>query len=186
MKHQVPKGICRHCLPDCETTKYESSISYAKLQKCESMTTGSEQVLCNLVKEPLNPTPWVAMAQTEFDSEKESIPWYLDTSSSILNKTRFSNKRLRFKENNANYAELFPTEIKRNPTYDAFEDDIGIINVYFAGDKISKFVTANRMSINDFMSRIGGSLGLGMGISFISIIELIYWFTIRLSANILK
>ena len=75
---------------------------------------------------------------------------------------------------------MFPSQLSEEPTYDAFEKDIGILNIFFSEKKILKYVTKNRMSGLDFLSQIGGSLGLAMGISVISIIEIFYWFAFRI------
>ena len=75
---------------------------------------------------------------------------------------------------------LFGSDIKANPTYDAFEMDIGILNVYFGKEMIMKYTKKNRMTTSDFMSQIGGSVGLAMGVSIISVVELIYWLTFKL------
>ena len=83
--------------------------------------------------------------------------------------------------NEANW--MFPSQMKGDQTYDAFKKDIGIVNIFFGEERILKYVTLNRMSTLDFLSQIGGSLGLFMGISIISVIELIYWFTFRLFLN---
>ncbi len=74
---------------------------------------------------------------------------------------------------------IFQSELKGEQTYDAFKKDIGIVNVFFGKEKILKYVTSNKMSNLDFLSQIGGSLGLSMGVSIISIIEIIYWFKFR-------
>ena len=140
-------------------------------------------------KGPVNPAPWVNAAQNEFKHANQSIPWYLDTISSrklMLKSAKFSNKRSRVEGRNVEETEMFTTDMKENPTYDAFQKDIGIINVFFGEEIIPKYVTANRMSVFDFLSQIGGSLGLVMGISITSMIELIYWFTFRFLENISK
>ena len=36
----------------------------------------------------------------------------------------------------------------------------------------------------DFISSLGGICGLCLGVSFISVIELVYWFTLRLIRRI--
>lgn len=36
-----------------------------------------------------------------------------------------------------------------------------------------------RLTLTDFISQIGGLLGLCLGFSVVSLIEIIYWFTIR-------
>ena len=39
------------------------------------------------------------------------------------------------------------------------------------------------MTINNYISQVGGLMGLCLGFSFLSAIELIYWFTFRLIKN---
>ena len=35
MKSQIPQDHCDYCLPDCNTTKYGTSMAYSDLQKCD-------------------------------------------------------------------------------------------------------------------------------------------------------
>ena len=81
---------------------------------------------------------------------------------------------------------LFQSELKKHPTYNAFEKDIGIIKVFFGNAHSTKYIKKNRMSEFGFLSQVGGSIGLAMGISMVSIVELIYWFTLRLFMNVRK
>ena len=39
------------------------------------------------------------------------------------------------------------------------------------------------MTMTDYISQMGGLLGLGIGFSFVSAVEIIYWLTIRLFRN---
>ena len=188
----IPKDECDYCLPDCTTTVYDTSISYAKFQKCDHTNIGTN-LLCNLVNVSINPSPWINSAQREYLLNNESVPWYLDTNEkedenvATEKYKRFSNKRWITNNDPAiEAAYVFPTDLKDNPTYDAFERDIGIINVFFSKSQILQYVTSNKMSEFDFLSQLGGSLGLAMGISFVSIVECIYWFTFRLLRNYQK
>ena len=95
----------------------------------------------------------------------------------------FPNYRSEIGDVRKNITMIFSSEFKEEQTYDAFEKDIGIVNIFFSEKKILKYVTSNRMSELDFLSQIGGSLGLSMGMSIISIIEIIYWLTFRFFRN---
>ena len=85
--------------------------------------------------------------------------------------------------------------------YNAYEKDIAVVNIYFgkptvfgrflswtAPSKVSleipfyclEFERSAKMTWFDFISSIGGVCGLCLGISFVSVIEIIYWFSIRL------
>ena len=78
---------------------------------------------------------------------------------------------------------IFLSEFEAEQTYDAFKKDIGIVNIFFGKEKISRYLTSNRMSNSEFLVQIGGSLGFYMGVSIISVIEIFYWFTFRLFRN---
>ena len=90
--------------------------------------------------------------------------------------------------------------------YNAYEKDIAVVNIFFGGSTVfgeeeetsyqmqfliipsifififhsSEFVRSQRMTWLDFISNLGGICGLCLGVSFISVIELVYWFTLRL------
>ena len=144
-------------------------------------------MLCALVDGPFNPPPWMATAQEDFKDANQTIPWYLNTDSLFtsknVNSTRFTNQRSNMEDERKKSNLIFQSELKGDQTYDAFKKDIGIVNVFFGKEKILKYVTSNKMSNLDFLSQIGGSLGLSMGVSIISIIEIIYWFTFRFFRN---
>ena len=74
----------------------------------------------------------------------------------------------------------------KHPTYSAYERDIGTVNVFFGNAHSTKYIKKNRMSGFGFLSQVGGSVGLAMGISMISVVELFYWFTIRLFKDVKK
>ena len=148
-------------------------------------------MLCNLLEGAVNPSPWISSAQKEYVNMNYTVPWYLSTTStsslgSETNK-KFSDVRSRFQGNDAGELdELFMAEITTNPTYNAYEKDIGIINVYFGQRDGLKYETANRMGYSDFIYQIGGSLGFVMGVSMISIVELFYWIFFRVLGNIVN
>ena len=187
IKNEIPKKQCQYCLPDCNTTKYETSIAYAELRGCDRTNLGGTSMLCSLVDGQFNPTPWMATAQKDFKNANLTIPWYLNTNSSQISKTadfmRFPNQRLRIPEEREKSNLIFFSELEGEQTYDAFKKDIGIVNIFFSDEKILRYMTANTMSDLDFLSQIGGSLGLSMGVSIISVIEIIYWFTILFFRN---
>ena len=49
----------------------------------------------------------------------------------------------------------------------------------------SEFERSRRMTWLDFISSLGGICGLCLGVSFVSVIELVYWFTLRLFGRVL-
>ena len=74
--------------------------------------------------------------------------------------------------------------MKNKPTYNAYEEDITIVNFYFDKSTILQFTRQQSMTVVDYISQLGGLLGLFLGFSFISGVELFYWLTIRLGKNI--
>ena len=183
---QIPPNQCDHCLDDCSSTIYDSVVSYSKLPSCDNTNAGSS--FCGLMDGDINPPPWIMDAQNEFHTANQAIPSYLDTE--LAQKTdgisKFSTLRSRLRGTNVENDEIFATKLKMNPNYNAFEKDIGIINVFFAKEHIPQYVKANRWSIFDFLSQIGGSLGLFMGISVISVAEIFYWFIFRFLGKLLS
>jgi len=49
-----------------------------------------------------------------------------------------------------------------------------------------ELVKAPKMSVLDFMSQVGGILGLCVGISLTSVIEIIYWLSFNLAEKTSK
>ena len=75
---------------------------------------------------------------------------------------------------------LFPTNEEDTPSYNAFDEDIGVLNIYFESPTCFEYIRRARMTIVDFIAQIGGLFGACIGFSFISAFEIIYWFTFRL------
>ena len=48
---------------------------------------------------------------------------------------------------------------------------------------IAEFERSPKMTWFDFISSFGGFCGLCLGISFVSVVEIIYWFSVRLCRN---
>ena len=97
--------------------------------------------------------------------------------------SHFSSKRNYIKKSKIPYI-LFPNKIAENPTYNAYEQDISIVNFFFDKSSIFKFIREENMTFVDYIAQLGGFFGLGIGLSMLSCIELIYWLTIRLCKNI--
>ena len=61
--------------------------------------------------------------------------------------------------------------------------DVSRLRIFFIESKVITTKRSEIYSMNDFLSDCGGILGLFMGVSFVSVIELIYYFTLRLACN---
>ncbi|XP_046452018.1 pickpocket protein 28-like [Daphnia pulex] len=60
-----------------------------------------------------------------------------------------------------------------------FKSNVAILHVYYKEKTGMRYRTDIRFGIEDFISAMGGLLGLGLGMSFISVIELFYFFCVR-------
>ena len=67
----------------------------------------------------------------------------------------------------------------RSGSYNAYEEDIALVNFYFEESTIFQYYRERRMTIVAMISQIGGVLGLFLGFSLVSFVELFYWFILR-------
>ena len=95
-------------------------------------------------------------------------------------------------------------------SYNAYEKDLAVVNIFFGGSTafgkiesqslifwrncstipfdrhywydwyVPEFERSPKMTWLDFISGLGGICGLCLGISFVSLVEIIYWFSVRL------
>ena len=91
--------------------------------------------------------------------------------------------------------------LKGSPRYNAYEKDIVVVNLFFGKPTVfgnfpkmkthknlwknlyfhsSEFERSPKMTWLDFISSFGGICGLCLGISFVSVTEILYWFSLRL------
>lgn len=61
-----------------------------------------------------------------------------------------------------------------------FSIQLAILSVYFADPLVSSFQRTESHTYTDFFANCGGLLGLFLGVSVLSIIEFIYYSTLRL------
>ena len=70
----------------------------------------------------------------------------------------------------------------QNPkTYDAYEKDIALVQVYFRKSTMIQMGRQARMNWIDYFSTVGGLLGLVLGMGIVSVIEL-FWVCLRFVA----
>jgi hypothetical protein len=69
-----------------------------------------------------------------------------------------------------------------NESYDAFEKDIALAQFYFKSASVLEFQTDVSQTWIDFFSAIGGLLGLCIGISIVTFVEL-FWLLFRVFSN---
>ena len=89
-----------------------------------------------------------------------------------------------FADEKASGNQIFQASNSEDPTYDAYEKDIAVVDFIFESNTVFEYRREQRMTFVQYISQIGGLLGLWMGFSFISAIEILYWCTVRLTRNI--
>ena len=74
---------------------------------------------------------------------------------------------------------------KADNTYDAYDKDIALLHFYFKKSTVFQLGTQPTMTWIDFLAQVGGLLGLCIGITFVSFIEL-FWLCLRILFQKLK
>lgn len=77
------------------------------------------------------------------------------------------------------------TNDKMKTSYDAYKEDIGIANFYFQDPVTFQYVRQPRLSWTDFFASIGGLVGLCMGASIVTFIE-VFWLCLRIGAKAIE
>ncbi|XP_020297428.1 pickpocket protein 28-like [Pseudomyrmex gracilis] len=68
--------------------------------------------------------------------------------------------------------------VKKDLKY--FTKNIAVVHLFFVDSQFTKYVKNELFGFIDFLSSTGGLLGLFMGFSFLSVMEIVYFLTIRL------
>jgi hypothetical protein len=66
--------------------------------------------------------------------------------------------------------------------YDAYEKDIAVLEVFFDTSTVMKFQSQKSQSWLDYLSSVGGALGLCIGLSIITVVELV-WLCLRIAGQ---
>ena len=80
--------------------------------------------------------------------------------------------------------QIFPATNVKQSKYNAYEKDVAMATFYFDTPTVFEYTTEERMTALGYISQMGGLLGLCLGISLISIVEVVYWFTIKIMRNL--
>jgi amiloride-sensitive sodium channel len=171
MANEVPENACTHCLPDCSRTVYQPIISAQEFRACDEKNFGMSE-LCSFESIDAWPQIWGNQVLDQINGTNI-------TQNNVTDKIKSS---IRTKQLFLASDYTFTTLPK---TYDAYKDDIAVVNVYFSSPTVMKFSTTINKTWIDFISGIGGNVGLFIGFSFVTILELV-WLVVRLIAAYLK
>ena len=64
------------------------------------------------------------------------------------------------------------SELSRS--YDAYEKDISVLSVFFSSPTVMQFSTKQSKNWLDFISAVGGNVGLFIGFNIVTLVELIW------------
>lgn len=169
----ISEAECSYCLPDCSYTLYSASVTAAPFRRCDYKNLGTSY-LCDFNKF-IKPPIWGQQVLDQYQKEVDQVP---DKISQLVE----TNLR-KFADPAASGTEVF-TAYKNEPqTYNAYDKDIAMVTFFFETTTVFEFSRELRMTFIQYISQIGGLLGLCLGFSFISAVEILYFFTIRLARN---
>ena len=172
--NNVTDNFCTECLPDCDKVQYDTSITTIPFRKCDFRNLGVS-TLCS-ISNPLPPKPqiWSRQVLTEIYKAygiNTTIPEKIGVTPSLRSYE----------------VKLAPPGMFNsiNETYDAYDEDIAVVEFYFKKSSVIEFSTNVRLTWIDFFSAIGGLLGLCIGVSIVTFVEL-FWLSLRLVGNAMK
>ena len=167
--YNATDNLCPQCLPDCDTIQYDNSITAVPFRKCDFRNLGASN-LCR-TDNPMPPEPQIWSKEVLND-----LMSVFGSNTTLGAKLGVVSSQRSYAVNNAppgmfNFINL---------TYDAYDNDIAIVEFYFKKSSVIEFSTNVRMSWIDFFSAIGGLLGLCIGVSIVTFVELI-WLAFKLN-----
>jgi len=112
------------------------------------------------------PAIWGKQVIDEYNSRKSKPPSFIKSNiRHFKNGTIFTNDQM-------------------GKSYNMYEVDIAVAKFYFDKSTIFQYVRQPRQSWIDFLGNIGGLLGLCLGVSIVTIIEM-FWLLIRIANQIM-
>ncbi len=169
MLNDVTDSTCSYCLADCSTMIYETSITTVPFRRCDSTNLGVSR-FCSLDNTKLpQPTKFARQVKLEYDKGGTSVPSFVDNMGTS-ERTYATTLPL---------GDIFTKNIK---TYDAYDEDIAVVQVYFKKSTVFQMGCQPTMTWIDYLSTVGGLLGLVLGMGIVSVIELV-WLCLRIVAR---
>lgn len=150
------------CLPDCQRNLYHLKLSTAVFSRCDERNLGLSE-LCDLKLDCDSERPNMFGHQVfeEYNKTLKKNPDYIkclrsnirEVSEDLLQRGTFNSSKI--------------------ISYDAFEKDISMLQVFFDSVAVIKFETVPRLNWVNFISNIGGLMGLCLGFNVFTLIEVI-------------
>ena len=145
---------CKYCLPDCISTKYETSLTAAPFGYCDRTNLGLSH-LCDLSANEnlmMNPPIWKDVVKREYEKfNGEQLPRFISNPPNLFDNIR----QYATNEERENLA--FRAQYETNPKYNSLEKDITLVNFYFDQSDVVQYLTYLRMTPTDFISKASRS-----------------------------
>jgi len=148
---QVPDGLCAECLPDCTSTIYDTRVSSASFKTCDHTNIGKapnlnfpplnlhwhfslgSSAMCEFsTTGQINPPIWAHAVNQEYKKVQNEVPEWFEKSGifpsqrNYVSATKFQNLVLK-------------SDVASQPTYNAYDKDIAVVNFYFDKSSILQF-----------------------------------------------
>ena len=176
----VGNDKCKKCLPDCESIEVRATLSAKPFGPCDEKSVGSYLCLMGTDNSKGIPDPpkWGQSVLEDY-MLRGTIPHYI-MSEVKTNKRSYVSRQ----DEDTESKEALSAIENSSQGYDAYDKDIAMVTFFFESSNVLEFFRQPKTSVIEFISQFGGLLGLCMGFSFISVVELIYWLTFKLFRNL--
>jgi len=171
--NDVPDIEFSECLADCDTLIYDTIVTAIPFRRCDQRNLGVSP-LCNF-DDPFLPEPRIWAQQVLKELSKANI-----TNPTFVQKMKLTPDLRNYSNNDLPFNAFNPA----NETYDAYEKDMAMVQFYFRTSSVIEFETKQSQSWIDFLSAVGGLLGLCIGLSIVTIVEL-FWLCFRVLRKII-
>ena len=166
----VPDDTCEHCKPDCERTYYSTKLSQVPFRRCDNKNIGLSK-LCHVTHLDSKPALFGEDLLLEYENTPDQHADYV---------VEYQGARRAYSKD-VEAEILYKANLQPGKsTYNAFEKDIAKVHFYFEQSSVIQYVRQPSMSMETFLGQVGGLLGLCIGMSFLSLVELIYWLAYRI------
>jgi hypothetical protein len=158
-------------LADCDTVVYEPTITTIPFRRCDFRNLGVSK-LCDF-ENPFVPKPQIWARQV------------MEALNATLPNISLVAAQLGFVSSKRSYAIPFIPPGAFNfadETYDAYDQDLAVASFFFRKTSIIELNTDVSQTWIEFFSVIGGLLGLCIGMSIVTFIEL-FWLCCRIVKN---
>ncbi len=167
MQNDVPTEECSYCLPDCIRTIYSQTVTTQPFRRCDERNLYLTDFCTVGENTLLRPQIWSRQVIESYLKRKGKVPDYLV-------KVQSSKRTIKDSYVLRNFFDDLPKD------YDAYQKDIAVLNVFFDSTTVMLFKSQRRQSWLDYFSAVGGALGLCIGLSIITVVELV-WLCLRMA-----